>query len=337
MKPWLSLLILLSLTACSDGAGKAQLQDYQARLSRVLALDVDNTMPSRVIPLPARSELQQSLPDIRLDITDALATRQCALDQLIAERNSSLGRVFTLSKQLDYELRLLARLEQCLAQDWPPALQQQLDDIYQQKLQSIEPALNNMLYGDDTLRQQWHGKHRMLTGKEQNAFHDTMSALSQLVHVQQAIRAQDWSETLTVDIEQALSNLYRHDFLAQLQYSLRYSQAWFSVLNPALHSVAPASLCPQQRSTEQLHILTTVFHKYFIGEVQAYLAQLSFYQQEIWPLIATLYQHSALYPSLEQRYSHSATELRQSILQHVHWYQQLNQQCPVGLTAPQAG
>lgn len=337
MKLWLSLLILLSLIACSDGAGKAELHDYQARLSRVLALDIDNTMTGSVIPLPARSELHQSLPDIRLDISDALATRQCALDQLIAERNSSLGRVFTLSKQLDYELRLLARLAQCLAQDWPPALQQQLENIYQQKQQSIKPALLNMLHGDDTLRQQWHGKQRMLSGKEQSAFHDSVSALSQLVSLRQAITAQDWSAALEVDIEQALSNLYRHDFLAQLQYSLRYSQAWFSVLNPALHRVAPQSLCPQQRNTEQLQILSTVFRQYFIAQVQAYLGQLSFYQQEIWPLIAELYQYSALYPSLEQRYSHSASELRLSILQHVNWYQQLNQQCPIGLTPSQAG
>ena len=84
--------------------------------------------------------------------------------------------------------------------------------------------------------------------------------------------------------------------------------------------------------TEQLKILTTVFSKFFIAQVQAHLAQLRRFYTESWPLIAGLYRDTALYPALQQRYQQPAEQLQQQLMLHVQWWQQLNQQCPLNLT-----
>ncbi|KKO46187.1 hypothetical protein WG68_06635 [Arsukibacterium ikkense] len=329
-------VLLASLSGCSKPDSKATLNDYQQRLIRVLQLERVKVQVEPLASLPRPSELRQPLPDIRLELTDAWASRACGLDQLIGERNSSLGRVFQPSQQLHYELRLLAQLERCLQQDISPALAQQLGNWLSQKQQAIAPALSNMLLTDDTLRSQWQGNKPPLVAADSSGFTATRGALHHLVNLTEQISQEQWQQAAAVDIEQSLAMLYQHDFLAKLQSSLRYSAAWFSQLNPQLLALNPESLCPGGRSTEQLTILTTVFSKFFIGEVQAHLAELSRYQHEIWPLLQQLYQDTALYPALQQRYQQPAAQLQQQLMLQVQWWQQLNQQCPANLTQQQS-
>lgn len=327
----LSAVICLPLTGCKETAGTAEFKDYQQRLNRVLALDTPAAKPAAGLAFPAKSALQQPLPELRIDLLDAFATRSCGLDMLIAERNSSMGKVFTASKRLNYELRFLASLENCLQQTWQEPLKSQLTEIDQQKQQSIDIAFNNMLQTDDTLRKRWLAASKGLSASNDKGFVESLGALQQLLELQQAISRQDWYSASQIDPEQALAILYRSPFLSELQFSLRYANSWFAAVNPALLNIDPASLCPRGPS-EQLTILSTVFRKYFIGEVQAYLAELSRYQQQSWPLIAELYQDSPMLPVLTERYATQAEQLQQQLLQHVAWYQRLNQLCPVGLT-----
>lgn len=327
----LLLSLVLGLAGCGEGAGNATLKDYQQRLQRVLGLPSPTPVATTTAVFPAKSALQQPLPDLRIDLLDAFATRRCGLDQLIAERNSSLGKVFTASKRLHYELRFLAVLEHCLQQDWDTALKGQLQQFYTQKQQSIGSAWSNMLQTDDTLRKRWLASNRSLTPGDATGFTESLGALQQLLDLQHAIQREDWLTASQIDPEQALATLHRYRFLSDLQFSLRSANQWFASVNPALLAIDPGSLCPRGNN-EQLTILGTVFRKYFINEVQAYLAELSRYQQQSWPLIAELYQDSAMLAALTDRYASQAEQLQQQLLQHVAWYQQLNQRCPVGLT-----
>jgi len=328
---WL-LLLGLTLGGCSEPPGKAELQDYQQRLNRVLALDTAKVNLVSAAPLPTKNSLAASLPDLRMDLLDAFATRQCGLDQLIAERNSSMGKVLSASKRLHYEVKVLNVMERCLTKTWDAPLQGQLVAFYSEKQQSIATAWRNMLLTDDTLRRRWHSSDTMLAPNDTNGFNESLSALKQLLNLQQAITAQDWATASTIDPEQALATLYQYDFLSRLQFSLRYTSSWFDAVNPALLSIEPASLCARSNQTEQLTILNTVFRKFFIGEIQAYLAELMRYQQQSWPLIAELYQDTAMLPVLEQRFGIQAEQLQRLLLAHVGWYQQLNSQCAIGLT-----
>ncbi|MCH8538058.1 MAG: DUF3080 family protein, partial [Alkalimonas sp.] len=141
-----------------------------------------------------------------------------------------------------------------------------------------------------------------------------------------------WRWLLAIDSEAALSVLHRYDTLAVLQYSLRYTAGWMDGINAPLLAIAPEQFCPAQRTSEQLTILSTVFMKFFAETLQPYFTLHQRYYQALWPELERLYQDSPMLPVLESRYQHSQQQLQANILSHVGWWQQLNQQCPVGLT-----
>jgi len=332
MKAWL-LPLLLSLNACSDYNGDKALQNYQQRLERVLQTEIAPVDLPAAAALPAERDLKQPLPDLRLDLTDAYATRQCDLDTLIGERNSSLGKVYSPSKQLSYELRFLSQLDLCLQKSWDDTgLYHELQQVYQQKQHSIALAFDNMLLTDDTLRKELIGVRSSLTLQNAPGFSETWQALTELTLLQQFIAQQNWQAASKVDIEQQLQILYQYNFLARLQYSLRLSSHQLSQLNSLTQTVNNSALCPQRRSTEQLQILANVFQKYFVGEVQLYSSELNRYQQQLWPLLQQLYQHTALAQPLQQRFAQTFETMRSELSQHVNWWQQLNSHCPLELT-----
>lgn len=336
MKQWLLLMLVFSLTACTDYHGDKALQNYQQRLERVLDTSQPNTTLPDAAVLTAQRDLKQPLPDIRLDLTDAYATRRCSLDTLIGERNSSLGIVYSASKQLSYELRFLNQLQQCLTKSWDnPTLLSQLQQVYQQKQLSIDIAFNNMLLTDDTLRKELLGIRKALPLKAAPGFSETWQALTELNQLQQFIAEQNWQAASQIDIEQQLQVLYRYNFIGRLQYSFRTASHQLAQLNLLAETTAPSALCPQQRDTEQLQILANVFSKYFVSEVQLYTSELSRYQQQLWPLLHQLYQHTELNAALTLRFEKTYLNMRTELSSHVKWWQALNSQCPVKLTASQ--
>lgn len=336
MKLYLLPLLLMSLVACTDYNGDKALQNYQQRLERVLDISQKNSTLPNAASLAAQRDLKQPLPDIRLDLTDAYATRRCSLDTLIGERNSSLGKVYSASKQLSYELRFLNQLQRCLEQSWDDTtLLSQLQQVYQQKQRSIDIAFNNMLLTDDTLRKELLGVRKALPLQAAPGFSETWQALTELNQLRQFIAQQNWHSASQIDIEQQLQLLYRYNFIGRLQYSLRTASHQLAQLNQLTETKAASALCPQQRDSEQLHILANVFSKYFVGEIQLYTSELSRYQQQLWPLLQKLYQDTELNTPLTLRFEYTFGEMRTELSRHVKWWQALNNQCPLKLTAQQ--
>lgn len=336
MKGYLLAGLLFSLCACTDYNGDKALQNYQQRLQRVLDVSHSNTALPNAPTLAAQRDLKQAMPDIRLDLTDAYATRRCNLDTLIGERNSSLGKVYSASKQLSYELRFLNQLQRCLEQSWDDiTLLNQLQQVYQQKQLSINIAFNNMLLTDETLRKELLGKRQALPLKAAPGFSETWQALTELSQLQQFIAQQNWQAASQIDIEQQLQLLYRYNFIGRLQYSLRTASHQLAELNQLTAAVTPTALCPLQRDSEQLQILANVFSKYFVSEIQLYTSELSRYQQQLWPLLQQLYQQTDVNSALTLRFEQSYLDMRSELSNHVKWWQALNSQCPLNLTAQQ--
>lgn len=331
MKLWL-LPLLLSLTACSGYNGDKALTNYQQRLARVL----DTTAPDSSLPAAAKlveqRDLKQPLPDLRLDITDAYATRRCSLDTLIGERNSSLGKVYSASKQLSYELRFLSQLQLCLSKSWDnTALLTQLQQVYQQKQDSIGVAFNNMLLTDDTLRKELLGVSKTLPVNSATGISETWQALTELTLLQQFISEQNWQAASNVDIEQQLQVLHRYNTLGRLQYSLRQSTHQLSQVNQMLTDISPEQLCQPRPDKQQLEILANIFNKFFIAEIQQYTVNLQSYQQQLWPLLEALYADTPLRDALTQRFDTTLQQMRAELAEHVRWWQTLNSQCPLQL------
>lgn len=352
---WLcSLLLLMILGGCSPAA-EGIFADYHSRLARLLPLPGATPNSITALPaLPAVREIQQPLPDLRLDLLDLVAIRHCGLQQLVASRNSSLGKVMTAANQLGYELELLQQLSPCLQH---PALshtlQQQLQQMYQQKQQALPLALSNLLLTDATLRQQLQGSQRSLSPGAASLSSDTLQALQQLQILQQQVITQSGASATvatatnpiespattswhTERINQALALLYQGQLLADLQYSVRYSNNQLQALNQQLAAVDLQQWCAKARFNGQVDILLTVFRQIYLGRVQPYLAELDSLNYQLLPTLTALYQHSPFQQVITARFNQPAAELRHQLQTHVRWWQQLQQQCQLQLTAAPA-
>jgi len=326
----LSLLLTSLITACSRIDAETLFSDYQKRLSRVLNVSASEVQLAPLPPLPSIRELMHPIPDSRLNLIDLVALRHCDLQLLVAERNNSLGKVMSSANLLGYELQLLAGLKPCLIH---PALSEplkaDLQQIYQQKQHLLPLVMQNFLTTDLTLRKQLIGQQRLLTQGASAAVTDPLAALKNLNRLKRQLLAQHETSYSSLDasfINQQLAVLHHGNFIADWQYSLRLSNAWLTQLNLQLSQISPASLCAKHAKKE---VLNTVLTQIFIAKVQRYLAELDGLSHQLVPELTLLYQGTKLADSVHERVVTPAQNLRDLMKQHVSWYQQLQQQCPM--------
>ncbi len=147
------------LSACgSGGDSNDMLIDYQ----RDLAQRLDLAPPSPVSPgnigaFPDRRERLVTIPETREGMLNIFALRECHITTLVAERNSTLGRVAPASQLWRYELTLWQRLTDCLASEVPERLaeadRERLERLTATKTEQLPQAAWNGLFGSD----EWAG------------------------------------------------------------------------------------------------------------------------------------------------------------------------------------
>jgi len=268
------------------------------------------------------------LTDFKLDLLDTVASHSCGLDQLIGQRNSSLGKVQSISQRLQYEVALLTALPNCLTDTaLTEKLRQKLTLVYQQKAAEMPLLWANVLHTDTTLRQQWLMAPDYLPLQHQAGLSDTLAALQQLVQLSQFVAAEQWRQLNQSNIEQPLAQLYQAGYLARWLHTLALHLSLLQQTNVALATVEWPKLCPKGKHRPEPERLQAVLLQVFIPKIQAELALLDGGYQQFWPLLTKLYQHSSNWPVLEQRFSTPLQQLKAELKHHVRWWQQFEQQC----------
>jgi hypothetical protein len=320
--------IVFVVTGCSDQA-LSLMDDYASRLSRTLALEIQDPAPLDLQPLPSITTTRADITDSSISLVELVATRACGLDLLLGERNSSLGKVMSPSQRLKYELAFLTQVQPCLTNpDIAPDLQQKLAAIASDKAALIDKHWQNFLQQDETLRQQLHPYRSLQDPNSVAGVAETMQALHSLLTLQKSIAQQNWQQASSINPEQALEALYKANTLSQLQQSLRFSQNWLQSLNQQLDGVDLTAQCPAGKSSDKAEILNTILLQYFIGKVQVYLAQVDGTYQQLYPLLQQLYQGTALAQPIQQRFEVPNTELKAELKRHVLWWKEVQQHCP---------
>src|SRR5690554_4307827 len=99
---------LLLLVAASNSCTSVndRLDDYQARLNRVLDEQTTAQSVTRVPRRPVQHN-RLALPQADINLLELLRLDQCRIGLTVAQKNSSLGRVALPSQQLLMELELL--------------------------------------------------------------------------------------------------------------------------------------------------------------------------------------------------------------------------------------
>ena len=303
---------------------EALLNDYQARLERVLDVPAVDLSKSTLQPLPEIRALSIVIPSATIDLTDMLALDICDLETLIAERNNSLGKVLNDALLLQYELKLLVKLGNCLSspaliRQLAPELQTTLQQIYRQKQQQLPAVLANMLSRDQTLRQQLSGSQRGIAA-DQSGLAESIQALKQLNLLRRHIVKQDYLAASQIHIINAIGALHQSQLVADLQHSLRLSQQFFAELNALLTQIPQKELC-QADNTVRENLLSQIF----IGRVQADLARIDGIATALIVELLQLYQQHPLQLTVQQRLQVPQLQLQQHLREHVAFWQRWRQ------------
>ncbi len=315
---WLCLSLWLS--ACGKPEAQTLLEDYADSMSNVLATAIPLDFEAAVRAIPALPEKRQrtlDTPDMREGMLDVWDFQQCGMMHLIAERNSSLGKVMLPSQKMRYELRFLAALQRCLvtmqALSAPDKAQQdfiaRLLTIAQLKQQNLAKEIWNGLYRSDEISQHFaRGQTPLPLTAGQSG--NVLRALTQLhtlagLHDKTPLALPAWLD----EIEAVYYAFYSSEFGAQLLPAL-------AMLTHALHQTAvaletrlqAAPFCHSGHRPRRAEILRNIFQKYYAGQVQPYMALIQREGQE-WLRLHDEIMHRLPAPKAMQAYQQRVLSL----------------------------
>lgn len=270
----------LYLTGCDRNQPEDMLENYTSRVSRVL--EVDKPLPpAPEIPLfPQRRDRIIPTQEIREGLLDVLNLKRCNLLPLIAERNSSLGKVYPASQKMVYELKFFDAVRSCLTtvkfDNDDPELLAQLSDIYEIKSANLTAEIWNGIYTSSEVENNFSIGEQPLPLEPDGASSTMLEAFSTLSSLSNLVKDHpQWKlPAFIYDIEPLYEHLHRNrsgaQSLASLQLVTRYLNHSANLIE--LH-LEKKPICFNGKISQKAKILQNVFYKYYAGEVQPYMVQ----------------------------------------------------------------
>ncbi|MGF1849195.1 DUF3080 domain-containing protein [Vibrio lentus] len=312
------LCLTMVLTGCFDDSPQNYFDDYQTKIANVQ--DADEIQEDwELESLPRKRELFIEVPSLSIGLIDSYQLRQCGLFNLIAERNSVLGKVADEFRNYDYQVALLEGVGQCLSNnELEPEIVELLREIEQQKLAQFPLHQWNLIYASEAMQSQMRGS-QWLRADIGDQVRQTSDALE---HINQALNIPLVSGK-TTEVQEGLE---KSSTLGDLYYSLSRASAELDTITKQLTTFDANIICGEQRDTTKFRYLNNVFEQQYIDKVQPYMAQLDGYYQQLAPQLAMFDAqpelHSYYFPIKD---AHQA--FRSSTRRHVDYWQQLFKRC----------
>jgi len=304
-------------TGCSDNTSGVLLDDYLTRVARVQDADKVPKQADGNTQLPRKRDLKIEIPTISIGLLDSYQLRQCNLFNLIAERNSVLGKVADEFSNFDYQRALLKGIEQCLqSEEIEPELRNTLAQILQQKSSQLAMHRWNLVYSSETMQKQLTG-NQWLSQDMSHAFAQVNQALSVISHATMD------SQVKVFDVQEVLD---KTAIIGDLNYSLANAAIRLNRVTQQLSEYDALIICGKNRDTTKFKYLNNVFEQQYIGKVQPYMAELDSYYQALLPNLAIFTPQPDIHP-YEYPLQDNYLAFHQAIRQHVDYWQQLFKRC----------
>ncbi|USH03943.1 DUF3080 domain-containing protein [Grimontia kaedaensis] len=322
------IIALFLLSGCLEpDKARAQFENYQTRLANVVNTEPLPLEESDYIELPRKRDLKLPVGDVRMGLLDAYELRECGLFQLIADRNSILGKVQDAFRQLNYEVSLLNTLELCLADVESDALREQLLNAQKQKQQQLSTVYWNTLVSSDAWRQQLTPASVSLIAPDKPFPHsEALLAINAYANLYER----------GTDIVSLQEPIEKQRYLGSVFHSMDESTRWLNTITKQLYRDDLLVICGANRDPTRLNYLRNVFDKFFIGEVQPYLSKINGLYLDAQPALETLHRQlpeNDVFLSYNDAYfagSHYQS-FQKAVKDHVGYWQQLFQRCNVQL------
>jgi len=331
------LLLLVLLTGCTGNGAGQLLSDYQQKLVRVLEQPVaEREAASDIAVLPRRRDLNVSFTEESLNLIEFFQLMNCELHELIADHNSSLGKLGGPSTLLIYQLKFLSVVDACIAavKEDHPDLADLLGQVKVSKVDSLPGTIWQATLAGPEFRDLW--RIPVSTDYTADGLAKIDSALARLNFL-----ISEWLDghydVDGVELEKLLGLIRQGDGGALLA-------AWREIHDGILPAtrvlelrLGRKALCYPGMTNPRADIFRNVIFNTFIAEIQPHVAKLNRrYYQVMTPILA---MEEQLAPGETPAFRHwrqlrqdQLTRFRDSIPQHVHVLEPLLRQC--GLLPP---
>lgn len=277
-----ALALGAALAACTPGGAEHALQDYLARLARTLDQDAPERVATPWPRLPEPAALKLQLEGSKLDALDFLSLSGCAVQVTIGKRNSSLGRLAPPSQRLLLDLEYLELAPACVSSlqtEGETELADTLQQAWEQKREQLPYRIFLATLGSVEYRAQWR-KPASLAGYPANTSSVVVTALAAIDSLAAGWLSGDYrADNMAFEI--LLGEVTTGDAGALME-ALALQSSWLVAADDVLERrIGQGPLCSAGQRPPEADILRTVVHKFFIGAVQPWSADISRRQYEL--------------------------------------------------------
>ncbi|WP_028762581.1 DUF3080 family protein [Shewanella colwelliana] len=305
--------------------------DYTKRLESVLEIPFE---PADFIPLTLPKAAHQTPTRLNISILQSFKLNHCKLGALIADHNSSLGKVAPPSQRLIYHIRFIQLAPECIEALDDSALINALTIGLAQKQQQALDVFTQMITRDKSINKRlFIGYDSLTLDNMQHGRLEFESALSRLNGIKQQIISQDWQQIAIQDLEQTLAIFHHQPLLNQYLRSLSLSVFELRELNDYLFQHQARVLCRPGHVNQQQAILQNVFHKYYLAQTQAYLSQLNQLHYRLSEPMQQLFEDTIYQDYVNAHFADNddalPTHLKRQMKRHVKWWKAFRTRCNI--------
>ena len=364
---------LFSLTGCFGGSTvKQSIDDYAARLSRVLDVPLPNSFNNKITtPLPKLADsatLKHTIEGVSINLREFYALQDCELGTVVAERNTSLGKSQLPSQRLVYESKLLNVLKSCEAaltkenesNQRNATLAATIASWREQKTQDYSKTWANLVQGSQELRLALNTPERLFSVENNK---DALSSVNALYYINslsnKELLLSDMysSNTASSDTETEATNENNSESIiesseleqqlkiirsARLPATLWHTQQTLtqnlSLLTNMLETELDAVSCPEGRASDKAKILRNVFYLFFIEEIQPVGSLVNQYHYKLAPLwedwLAQPSLHEEFKRYIRQQSQDGFNQYSSVMKAHVNLWQGFLGRCNLSPVAP---
>lgn len=325
------LLFTLLLSACSDKPSDTY-NEYQQRLA--------STTDVKFLPATQLHNLNIEYTEHKtakqtISLVQLAQLNHCPLNGLIAGHNNQLGKVATPSSELIYQIRFIQLAKACITTiKNKPKILNALQNATADKKAQLHTSFTKLLYREPELKNTWLLSNFELDN-HLSGLVETEQALQQLVNIKVAITTNDYQRIDTEQIFPALEVLNKFNFNQALISSIRKQINLNNDTRIYLESLQLEDFCAANKNKQKATILSNIFKKYYLSQLQPYQAQLTGALERLMPLYKTLWltpsQNAplALQPLLSDSPDNLLYSLKSSAKAHVKWWQVFYKTCEI--------
>ncbi|WP_260258425.1 DUF3080 domain-containing protein [Vibrio intestinalis] len=329
---WKSIIVVITMTlvGCefSSHPNEDLFDDYLQRIARVQGQDALLVEKGDAVTIPDKRELYIEIEPLSIGLLDSYQLRNCGLFELIAEKNSIMGKVQDPFRDFDYQNSLIAGLQHCVNNPQVDVeLRNQLSIILAKKQQHIASHFANLLFASDAMRNQF-APNGWIDQRQQAFPNQLITAFDVLLQT-----ARSFNQPYSLDasfhpITVHQETLDKAPMLGKLWYSLTMSTAYLNTVTRQLNFYDSRVVCKVNRDKKQFRYLNNVFNRTYVTEVQPYLANLDKLYIQIEPLAKLL---QTAHPDYQYPLVSAHQAFRKATLDHVQYWQSLFKRCGVSV------